>query len=294
MTVTAVIGAGTMGAGLARLFVAAGHDVRIFDERPAAAAAAAQRIPGVVVATDLADAVAGAELCVEAVVEELEVKRALFARLGELTPPGTLLATNTSALPIAGIARGLPPATRRRVLGMHFFNPPDVVPAVEVVRAPDTDPQAVERAVGLLTAAGKVAAVVADTPGFVANRIQHAMIVEAWRCLEEGIASPEAIDAIVSSSFGFRLLAYGPFQLGDFNGLDVYRSVMETLQAAYGDRFAPPRTLVELVEAGATGVKSGRGVFEYPGTRGEELLRARDERLVRLSRVRAEELADGP
>lgn len=295
MTRIAVVGAGTMGAGLARLFVAAGHEVTVFDERTEAASALAARTPGVRAATTLADAVGDAELCVEAIVEDLEAKRSLFARLAELAPVDALLATNTSALLVGDVAEAVPPPARPRVLGAHFFNPPDVVPAVEVVRAPETDPEAVRRLAELLTAAGKVTAVVADTPGFVANRIQHAMIVEAWRCMEEGVATPEDIDRVVSASFGFRLFAYGPFQLGDFNGLDVYRSVMETLRDAYGERFAPPPTLVERVERGQVGVKSGEGVFAYPGDRGAELVARRDELLARLSRLRAEELAgDGP
>jgi 3-hydroxybutyryl-CoA dehydrogenase len=284
-----------MGAGLARLFVAAGHDVAVFDERTEAAAAVAAQTPGVRAAATLAEAVGDAELCVEAIIEDLEAKRALFARLAELAPPDALLATNTSALLVADVAEAVPPAARSRVLGAHFFNPPDVVPAVEVVKARETDPDAVRRVAELLTAAGKVAAVVADTPGFVANRIQHAMIVEAWRCLEEGVGTAEDIDKVVSGSFGFRLFAYGPFQLGDFNGLDVYRSVMETLRDAYGDRFAPPPTLVERVQRGELGVKSGAGVFDYPGDRGAQAVRRRDELLERLNRLRAEELApDGP
>lgn len=294
MTRIAVIGAGTMGAGLARLFAAAGHDVCAYDERTEAAAALAAQVPGVRAARTLAEAVRDAELCVEAIVEDLAVKRALFARLAELAPRDALLATNTSALLIADVAQAVAPPDRGRVLGAHFFNPPDVVPAVEVVQAPETDPGAVRRVVELLTAAGKVAAVVTDTPGFVANRIQHAMIIEAWRCLEEGVATAQDIDAIVSASFGFRLFAYGPFQLGDFNGLDVYRQVMGTLCEAYGERFAPPPTLVERVERGAVGVKAGAGVFDYPGDRAAVLVARRDELLARLAALRVQELGDGP
>lgn len=294
MTRITVVGAGTMGAGLARLLARAGHEVTLFDERRDAAAAVAGQTPGVTAAGSLEDAVATAELCIEAIVEDLEVKRALFTRLAELAPQDALLATNTSALSVADVAQDVPAGARRRVLGAHFFNPPDIVPAVEVVQAPETDPAAVQRVVALLRDAGKVAAVVADTPGFVANRIQHAMIVEAWRCMEEGVATAEAIDSIVSASFGFRLFAYGPFQLGDFNGLDVYRSVMETLRDAYGERFEPPQALVALVERGAVGVKSGEGTFAYPGDRGDSLLRRRDELLARLAALRAQELSDGP
>jgi 3-hydroxybutyryl-CoA dehydrogenase len=285
----AVIGAGTMGAGIASLFRAAGHDVRLFDTRAEALEAAA-RATGAAPCAYVSEAVAGAELCLEAIVEELEPKRELFAELARVAEPDCVLATNTSALRVAAIADGLPDAARRRVLGAHFFNPPDIVPAVEVVRTAHTAGDAVERTMRLLREAGKVPAIVADVAGFAANRIQHAMVLEAWRCLEEGVADAEAIDAIVSGSFGFRLFAFGPFQLGDFNGLDVYRSVHETLRDAYGERFAPPRSLMALVEEGAVGTKAGRGVFDYRDVDVARLTERRDALLRRLAAVRAREL----
>lgn len=286
----AVIGAGTMGAGLVRLFAGGGHRVAVFDPRPGVADAAVGDRAGARPASTLDDAVATVDVCVEAIVEDLEAKRALFARLAELTGPDTVLATNTSALSVTAIAEGVPADARPRVLGAHFFNPPDVIPAVEVVRTPASGEAALARMSALLEGVGKEVAVVRDTPGFVANRIQHAMVLEAWRCLAEGVADARAIDVIVSASFGFRLFAYGPFQLGDFNGLDVYLSVHRSLEAAYGERFAPPPELEALVERGEVGVKAGRGVFAYEEGEAAELVRQRDALLARLAEVREREL----
>jgi 3-hydroxybutyryl-CoA dehydrogenase len=288
----AVVGAGPMGAGLVRLFAAAGYAVRVLDERSGAAEAAARAAEGAQASGSLAELVADADLCVEAIVEELAPKQALFAELARVAAPTCVLATNTSALSVDAIAEAVAPDVRPRVLGTHFFNPPDVVPAVEVVRGHATDEWALELALRLVRGAGKRAAVVRDSPGFVANRIQHAMVIEAWRCYEEGIATPAAIDMIVRSSFGFRLLAYGPFQLGDLNGLDVYRSVMRLLEAAYGERFAPPPALLALVEEGAYGTKSGRGVYEYGPGEVERLVRQRDDLLRQLAEFQARENHD--
>lgn len=286
----AVVGAGTMGAGLGRLFSAGGHHVRLQRQRPGVAARAADSIEGVSAAHGLREAVADAEVCVEAIVEEIGAKQQLMAAVAAAAPPGAILATNTSALSIAAIGADLRPSDRRRLAGAHFFNPPDVVPAVEVVRGPDTAPEVVRSLLELLRGVGKVCAVVTDTPGFVANRIQHAMVVEVWRCFEEGVATAEDIDAIVSASFGFRLFAFGPFQLGDFNGLDVYESVMTTLEEAYGERFKPPAALVERVARGAFGVNAGEGVFRYEDGEGDRALERRDAILARLSAFRRQEL----
>jgi 3-hydroxybutyryl-CoA dehydrogenase len=290
MTRITVVGAGTMGAGLGRLFTAGGHNVRLHDERPDVATRTANRIEGVRAVEGLQEAVVDAEVCVEAIVEEIGAKQRLMAAIAAAAPPDAILATNTSALSIAAIGADLHPSDRRRLAGAHFFNPPDVVPAVEVVRGPDTAPEVVQSLLELLRSVGKVCAIVTDTPGFVANRIQHAMVVEAWRCFEEGVATAEDIDAIVSASFGFRLFAFGPFQLGDFNGLDVYESVMKTLEEAYGERFRPPRALVERVARGAFGVKSGEGVFRYEDGEGDRALERRDTILARLSALRVKEL----
>ena len=289
----AIVGAGTMGQGLVRLFSGAGHEVTVFDPQQEAARRCAEAAKGTVASPTLADAVRNADLSIEAAVEQLEIKQEIFNELATHTREDAILATNTSALSIGDIGGKLSADRRSRMLGMHFFNPPDVVPAVEVVPLPETDPAAVAQVTDLLVGAGKEPAVVADTPGFVANRIQHAMIAEAWRCFDEGIATPEAIDRIVSGSFGFRLFAYGPFALGDFNGLDIYQSVLESLATAYGDRFAPPAGLVGRVERGAVGVRTGEGALSYDDGQAERAVERRDRILKRLAELRVTELADG-
>jgi 3-hydroxybutyryl-CoA dehydrogenase len=294
MARVAVVGAGTMGAGLVRLLARAGHRVTVFDERRSSASDVASSVPGAVAADRLANAVAGIQWCVEAIVEELGAKRELFAALATAAPSESVLASNTSALSIDAIAEGVAPEVRPRVVGAHFFNPPDIVPAVEVVRGTQSSKDAIDFTVGLLKDAGKTVAVVRDVPGFVANRIQMAMVAEAWRCLEEDVASPEDIDAIVSASFGFRLFAYGPFALGDFNGLDVYESVFASLASAYGDRFKARPPLKRLADEGKVGVKAGAGVYEYPDRTGAEAVHRRDRLLERLARLRDELLDDGP
>ena len=275
-----------MGAGLVRLFADAGYRVRVFDVRPKAAEVAAAQREGAVAAGSLTEVLAGADLCIEAIVEELEPKQALFRELASVAPAGCVLATNTSALSVAAIASAVPEEARPRVLGTHFFNPPDIIPAVEVVRSPETGDETVETALGLLRGAGKVAAVLTDSPGFVANRIQLAMVAEAWRCLEDGVATAEAIDTIVSGSFGFRLFAYGPFAIGDFNGLDVYESVLRSLETAYGERYSPPRALLDRVDRRELGVKTGKGAFDYTPEEVVELIRRRDEIFQRLAEIR--------
>lgn len=283
----AVIGTGTMGRGFARLFTRAGYAVSLADVRPEAAEAVAREVDGAEAAASGAEAARDADLCLETIVEELAPKQALFAELAAAAPAGCVLASNTSALSIGDIASAVPPETRGRVVGAHFFNPPDIVPAVEVVRGPESSEAAIETAVRLLEDAGKSVAVVKDSPGFVANRIQTAMVLEAWRCLEDGVATPEAIDAIVSASFGFRLFAYGPFQIGDLAGLEIYKQVAQTLEAAYGERFAPPRSLLDHVERGEYGVKTGKGVFSYTPEQARELTRRRDRVFARLAELRA-------
>lgn len=283
-----------MGQGLVRLFSGAGHELSVFDPQTDAARRCADAAKGTVASSTLADAVQDADVCIEAAIEQLGVKQEIFTGLATHTREDTILATNTSALVVSEIAEPLSPDRRSRTLGSHFFNPPDVVPAVEVVPLPETDPMVVARMTNLLADAGKEPAIVADTPGFVANRIQHAMIAEAWRCFDEGIATPEAIDRIVSGSFGFRLFAYGPFALGDFNGLDIYQSVLESLAAAYGDRFAPPAGLVERVERGAVGIRAGEGALSHGDGETERAVERRDRILRRLAELRVSVLDDQP
>ena len=178
------------------------------------------------------------------------------------------------------------PAPPERVIGTHWYNPAHIVPCVEVVPADATSDQTIASTVELLRRLGKEPAVTKSVPGFVGNRIQLVMAAEAFRCVEQGIATPEAVDAIVRSSFGFRLGAFGPLQVSDLAGLDVYESVYDYLTDRCGDPwYEAPRLLRELVQQGRTGVKSSAGVYEYSREEAAELVSQRDRVLYRHLRM---------
>jgi 3-hydroxybutyryl-CoA dehydrogenase len=290
----AVVGGGIMGRGIAIALAAAGLAVRVCEAEPAMARSLPDRLRDeaarsgrddavlarVVVEDRLEHAVAGAGLVIEAIPEDIALKRPLWARLGELAEPAAILASNTSALDIDELAAEVP--SPERVLGTHWFNPAAIVPCVEVVRGTATDPDVVRRVVALLERAGKAAVVVANSPGFVANRIQFAMVREALLCLEEGLASAEDIDRIVAGSFGIRLAAGGPLGHADLGGLDTYRAVLRFLRERLGERFAPPALLERLVDEGRLGVKAGAGIADYAPDDVDRLLRERDATLRRL------------
>jgi 3-hydroxybutyryl-CoA dehydrogenase len=298
----AVIGAGTMGLGVAECLVAAGIEVRLTDatpelsreakERLAARArghaeaglvspGAADRAEAVEAAEEVLAAVRDADLVFEAVPEDLELKREILASCSESAPAEAVIVSNTSSFPMDELAESVEP--RGRFLGTHWFNPPEWTPGVEVIPAAATDPEVVERVVGFLRRVGKRPAVVGDGPGFVANRIQNALFLEALRCVEEGLASPQEVDEVVRSCFGFRLPFFGPFQIADMAGLDVYVSVLETLKEGLGERFETPGALRELVDRGRTGTKSGAGFLEYSDEERERLLLERDRRYAALN-----------
>ena len=283
VTTVAVIGAGTMGHGIAQVAAQAGCAVRLADALPGAAASGVARVrknlEGAVergkatpaerdaalariVAVDAVDASArGADLIVEAVPEDLEVKRALFARLDAVAPERALLATNTSSLSVAAIAAAT--ARPARVLGMHFFNPVHLMKLVEVVAHAGTAPAAVETAVTLARRFGKEPIVVRDSPGFASSRLGVALGLEAMRMLEEGVASAEDIDRAMTLGYNHPM---GPLRLTDLVGLDVRLAIARYLHRTLGEaRFTPPAILERLVGEGKLGKKTGEGFFEWPG-----------------------------
>jgi 3-hydroxybutyryl-CoA dehydrogenase len=301
---TAVIGAGTMGLGVAECFAAAGVDVRLTDATPELtreakerlverarghaeagliSAEAADRATAVEAADDVSTAVRGVGLVFEAVPENLGLKHEILAACSDAALPEAVIVSNTSSLPIGELAGFV--GDPGRFLGMHWFNPPEWTPGVEVIPAADTEPEVVERVVGFLRDIRKRPAVVGDGPGFVANRIQMALFLEALRCVEDGLASPQEVDEVVRSCFGFRLPFFGPFQIADMAGLDVYVSVLETLKAGLGESFETPGALRELVERGRTGTKSGAGFLEYSDEERERLLLERDRRYAALNEL---------
>jgi 3-hydroxybutyryl-CoA dehydrogenase len=171
---------------------------------------------------------------------------------------------------------------------VHWFVPPLLVPCVEVIPGPSTGKGVVEQVVEVLTRLGKAAVVVGDGPGFVANRIQFAMFREAARIVEDGLATPEQVDEVVRSSFGYRLPFFGPFTIADMAGLDVYADIYETLERDLGPRFSAPAVLREHVERGELGVKAGRGFSGLSQAEADELIAKRDRAYAGLARLREE------
>jgi len=277
--VVGVVGAGTMGAGIAQVAAAAGHTVRLIDLRPGAAQAAidgiAKALQGLVdkgklaaparagtlerlhvagAASELADAA----LVVEVIVEDLGAKRALLAELEGIVSPQAVLASNTSSISITAIANGL--KHPQRVVGMHFFNPVPAMKLVEVVAGAETDAAVAEAVFRTATRWGKTAVHAASTPGFIVNRIARPFYAEALALLQERLATPAAIDALARSA-GFRL---GPCELMDLIGHDVNYAVTQSVfEANHGDRrYAPSRVQKDLIDGGRLGRKAGRGFYD--------------------------------
>jgi 3-hydroxybutyryl-CoA dehydrogenase len=279
----AVIGAGTMGRGIAHVAAAAGLDVALHDVSDEAlekglAAVRADLETGIEkgklhrdqaeatlsrlrACSDFKAAVAGADLVVEAVFESLPLKRELFARLERAAPEGALLASNTSSLSVTRIAEGLRRA--ERVIGLHFFNPVHLMPLLEIVRGAATAPQAVQLALDLARRLGKEPIVVRDSPGFASSRLGLVLGLEAMRMLEQGVASAEDIDRAMTLGYRHPM---GPLRLTDLVGLDVRLAIAETLYAELGsEAFRPPEILRRLVAEGRLGRKAGRGFFDWSG-----------------------------
>ena len=263
-----------MGGGIAQVVAASGRRVSLHDEAPDAVERALETMQGSLErlaekggadprqvldrVSSVADLVA-ADLMIEAVVEDTDIKRGLFRRADEIFPPEAILASNTSSIPIATLAA----ATRRpeKVIGMHFFNPVPVLKLVEVIRAAKTSDETTSAIVRLAEDLGKVPAQARDSPGFVSNRILMPFVNEAAYALQEGVAEREAIDTIAKLGFAHPI---GPLALADLIGLDTCVSIMEVLHEGLGDpKYAPCSLLREHVAAGRLGRKSGRGFYEY-------------------------------
>jgi 3-hydroxybutyryl-CoA dehydrogenase len=269
-----VVGAGQMGGGIAQVVAASGRRVSLYDELPGAVdralgamekslgklaekggAAPDEVLPRVTPADDIVPA----DLLVEAVVEDVAVKEAIFRRADEALPPDAILASNTSSIPITSLAAvtGRP----EKVIGMHFFNPVPVLKLVEVIRALQTSDETAAAIVALAQDLGKTPAEVNDFPGFVSNRILMPFVNEAAYALMEGVAEAEAIDTIAKLGFAHPL---GPLALADLIGLDTCVSIMEVLHVGLGDpKYAPCPLLRQYVAAGRLGRKAGRGFYEY-------------------------------
>ena len=212
--------------------------------------------------TDELASAASADLAIEAVYEDLDVKRRLWHELDAVAPPGALFASNTSSIAIRRLADAVSHERRTRFLGMHFFSPVPVMPLVELIRSGDTSDETVEAIRGLSADLGKQVIVSADRPGFIVNRILMPFLAEAMRAFEEGVGTAEDIDTGARIGLNHPM---GPLQLADFIGLDVCLQIMRVLEDGLGlEHVHPPRVLEDLVKAGDLGQKTGRGFYTYP------------------------------
>jgi len=275
-----VVGAGTMGTGIAQVAARAGYRTEIFDVAAGAAQRSLERVGDALaravekgrcsaeertqtlqrlgVASDLDAAAAGADLVIEAAPEDLELKKQLFARISRASRPDAILATNTSSLPITAIAAAA--RAPERVVGLHFFNPVPAMKLLEIVEGERTHPMVVTAARAVGARLGKEVVVVRDAAGFATSRLGIALAMEAIRMLEEGVASAEEIDRAIELGYGHPM---GPLKLTDHVGLDVRLAIAEHLTSELGERFRPPQLLRRLVRAGKLGKKSGEGFYSY-------------------------------
>jgi 3-hydroxybutyryl-CoA dehydrogenase len=267
-----VIGAGLMGHGIAQVFALAGHDVTVYDAVEASLKTVRDRIAAnlrdidadvtayerVRPLGDLAEAVREADYVVEAAPEDLSLKQKLFADIETHARPDTILASNTSVIPITDIMQGL--KHRERALGTHWWNPPFLVPLVEVIGTEWTSPQAIEFTMKLHADAGKTPAhVKKDVPGFIGNRLQHALWREAISLVERGICDAETVDTVIKAAFGRRLAVLGPLENADMVGTDLTLAIHKTVLPDIESRPGPSPYLEALVAEGKLGFKTGEG-----------------------------------
>jgi len=293
----AVIGAGLMGHGIAQVFALAGHDVSIHDSIAANLDSAKARILAnlkdlgddssaverVRPTADLAAAVREADYVVEAVLEDLPLKQKLFAEIETHVRPGTILASNTSVIPITRIMEGL--RDRSRALGTHWWNPPYLVPLVEVIGTQWTSPAVIDWTMALHKAAGKMPVhVKKDVPGFVGNRLQHALWREAIALVERGICDAETVDTVIKASFGRRLAVLGPLENADLVGTDLTLAIHKTVLPDIENRRGPSPYLEALVASGKFGFKSGEG-FRPWSAQAQAALRAKVLRHLKKART---------
>ncbi|WP_252501847.1 3-hydroxyacyl-CoA dehydrogenase family protein [Sporosarcina sp. Marseille-Q4943] len=303
-----VLGAGTMGHGIAQLYAQAGYDVYMFDIKTEFLEKAMTRISDnldmliqensitatekentfnrIFITTDLKEAVSGTKFITEAVSENLTIKFDLFKQVEEVIEDDTIIASNTSTFSIQQLSEGV--QKKDRLLITHFFNPAHLVPLVEIVKGPETSQTIIDRTVEVLNNIGKKPVVLKkDIPGLIANRLQAALVREAFYLLENGIANAEDIDLAITSGPGFRWAFIGPLETADFGGLDIWKSVVENLAPTLSKEENIPAFIEEKVQSGNLGTKTGNGIFTYSGD--EEVRRRifeRDENFVRLATIK--------
>lgn len=308
-----VVGAGQMGVGFAIHFRLHEQSVTVIDHRQENLTTAREQIretieflsdqgmqvpsaeavlDGISFTLDLEAGAENADIVLETVAEDLEVKREVFQQLGAATSDDTILATNTSGIQITEIAEGFSFADR--IVGCHWLYPPYLLPTVEVIRGEETADQTVEDLVAFVEAVGrKPIRVERDVPGFVWNRVQFAVLRECLHLVEEGVASIEDVNTAIRDGYARRTAVIGPFETVDLAGVDLFRTVAEELYPTLADRKSPSGIFDEYLEDGRRGVEAGAGFFEYDRS-SSEVEQMRDEHLIALDEVFGEEEDDTP
>jgi 3-hydroxybutyryl-CoA dehydrogenase len=306
-THVAVIGAGIMGSGLATHFMLEGCDVTLVDHRQSNLDEATERIRDAVellrdeadvtatreevvdaveMTLDQDEGVSDADIVLETVSEDLSVKQSVFAEIARAAPEDAILASNTSGIQITDIASGVPDAADR-IVGCHWWNPPYLMPLVEVVRGEETSDRTVERVISFVEGVDRNPITVErDVPGFVWNRIQFAVLRECMHIVDEGIASIEDVDAAVRDGYALRTAVVGPFETVDLSGLELFRDISRDLYPHLCTDETPSDLFDEYLEAGRTGVADGAGFYDYDRP-ASEILTERDRRLFALRRARS-------
>ncbi len=297
-----VIGAGLMGHGIALVFARQGHRVTVQDPESGVLSSLHERIresltnlkvdesaiPAVLdsvhTESTLATAAANAEFVIEAAPENLMLKKSIFAQLESVTSENCVLASNTSVIPITSIMEDL--QSRERAVGTHWWNPPHIVPLVEVIRTQWTNDTTVERTYGLLETAGKSPVrVEKDVPGFIGNRLQHALWREAISLVENGICTADAVDLVVKQSFGRRLAVLGPMENADLVGTDLTHAIHEQVLHDIERSPSPSPLLKKLVDEGKLGMKSGEGFQKWSSSDAQQTARKVSRHLLELEKI---------
>ena len=299
-----IVGAGTMGAGVAEIFAQFGYTVILYNRSKAGMERAVERLQSKIAVapapieteTDTAEAkiyttrdlteLTQVDLISESIAENLEVKQDIFRQLDEICNAKTIFTTNTSGLSISQIATAV--SHPERFAGVHFFNPPEIVPAVEVIKGAETSDVTCEDLIDLLRLMKKQPILVQkDVPGFVASRLQFAVVREALHLVEEGIASPADIDAVMKHGLGLRWALLGPLEIADLGGLDIFNTVGSYVAKSMSNATDSPKVLQDLVAAGKLGAKTGSGFYEYPPGKANALIAERDEKLLEILRLKS-------
>ena len=295
-------GAGTMGTSMAQIFAAHGYNTVLYNHREATLEKARRMIElnqeALVLSGELSQAESDAvkariqltsdescfqdcDVVVESIVENMEAKHQLWQKISALAREDAILTTNTSGLSITEIAKAV--QRPERFCGMHWFNPPHLVPLVEVIKGEETEDQTARVVAELAERIGKKAVTVKkDAKGFIGNRLQTAVLREALHIVQSGIADAEDVDKAVKYGIGFRYACLGPLETADFGGLDIFYHVAEYLVPDLYSSQEVPALLREKFEKGELGVKTGKGFYDYSGDKGEQAIRERDEKFIRL------------